>query len=342
MTNSTTMTQSVNAPKKKNSFFSKPLFKQSLKSNWVLWLIMTLGSAFIFIVINFAIGTKQIFTNIDMNQVSVYVKDEGMSWLQILGLLEQMGFSLSRIQVMSQIDLNSVMCELIYKIAGVLLPMVFIMITANKLIAAQVSDGSMAYVLSTPTNRKTVVRTQYIFLLLCIVAMYIVITISALASEGIAHSILVHNTLQKNPEATITPWMPVRTILYCVGSFVAMFGLMGICFGASAWFNKSSNSIAVGGGVCILSFLCCILGLFGHEVFVAVGVGVKAMYFFNYLSLFTLIDTTSMSNFAKSFYPDMNVNISYDWIWELCILVAIGALFAFIGARRFVKKDLPL
>lgn len=327
--------------KHRNSFFSKPLFKQSLKSNWVLWLVMTLGSAFIFIVINFAIGTKQIFTNIDMNQVSVYVKDEEMSWLQILGLLEKMGFSLSRIQVMSQIDLNSVLSELIYKIAGVLLPMVFIMITANKLIAAQVSDGSMAYVLSTPTNRRTVVRTQYIFLFLAVTAMYIIITLSALGSEGIAHSILLKNMRAKDPTFD-QPWIPLRTLLYCLGSYVAMFGLLGLCFGASAWFNKSKNSIAVGGGICILSFLCCILGLFGNEVFVAVGVGVRAMYFFNYLSLFTLIDTNSMSNFAKSFYPSLDVAISYDWIWELGILAGIGVIFAFVGARRFVRKDLPL
>lgn len=326
--------------KKKGKFISKPLFKQSFKSTWVLWLIMTLGSAFIFVIINFAIGTRQIFTNIEMNQVTVYVKDEGLNWLQILGLLEKMGFSLSRIQVMSQIDLNSVMSELIYKIAGVLLPMVFIMITANKLIAAQVSDGSMAYVLSTPTNRKTVVRTQYIFLLAALVAMYLVITVSAIASEGIAHGILVHNMRQKDPTFN-QAWMPLRTILYCVGSFVAMFGLMGICFGASAWFNKSNNSVAVGGGMCILSFLACILGLFGNEVFVAVGVGVKAMYFFNYLSLFTLIDTNSMSSFAKSFM-DPDVTRSFNWIWELGILLVIGGVFAYLGGRRFVKKDLPL
>lgn len=326
---------------KQNSFMSKPLFKQSFKSNWVLWLIMTLGSAFIFIIINFAIGTKQIFTNIDMATVSVYVQDEGMSWLQILGLLEKMGFSLSRIEVMSQIDLNSVMSELIYKIAGVLLPMVFIMITANKLIAAQVSDGSMAYVLSTPTNRKTVVRTQYIFLLVSIIAMYLVITVAALSSEGIAHAILVKNMRMVNPNFD-EPWIPTRTLLYCLGSFVAMFGLLGICFGASAWFNKSKNSTAVGGGVCIVSFLACILGLFGNEVFVAVGVGVKGMYAFNYLSLFTLVDTDSMSKFAKSSYEMFGVDPSYDWIWKLCILLVIGVVFAFVGARRFVKKDLPL
>ena len=322
--------------KKRSKFISVPLFKQSFKSLFVLWLAMTIGSAFIFVVINVAVGSKNIFTNIDMDAVSAYVKDEGLSWLKILGLLEKMGFSLSRIQVMSQIDLNSILNELIYKIAGILLPMIYVMICANRLIAAQVSDGSMAYILSTPTNRKTVVRTQYLFMLLSIFAMYLVIFASAYTSEAISNAI----QMAKNPDA-ISSWNPLLTPLFCFGSFLSIFALGGIAFGASAFFNKSSNSVAVGGGACIISFLCCILGLFGNEVFVAVGIGVKAMNFFNYLSIFTLVDNTSMSAFAKA-VSGLDVQISFNWIWELGILIAIGLGFAFAGGYHFVKKDLPL
>lgn len=321
---------------RKGKFISLPLFKQSFKSLFVLWLALTIGSAFIFVVINVAIGSKNIFTNIDMDSVSAYVKDEGLSWLKILGLLEKMGFSLARIQTMSQIDLNSIMNELIYKIAGVLLPMIYVMLCANKLIAAQVSDGSMAYILSTPTNRKTVVRTQYLFMLLSIFAMYLVIFTAAYSSEAINNAIQMKN----NPDAVST-WNPLLTPLFCLGSFLSIFALGGIAFGASAFFNKSTYSIAVGGGACIVSFLCCILGLFGNEVFVAVGIGVKAMGIFNYLSIFTLVDNNSMSAFAKA-VTGLDAQISYDWIWELGILLVIGLGFAFAGGYRFTKKDLPL
>ncbi len=321
---------------RKEKFISKPLFKQSLKSLLGLWIALMIGSAFIFIVINIAIGSKNIFTNIDMEGVSAYVKDEDLSWLKILGLLEQMGFSLSRIQIMSQIDLNSILNELIYKIAGVLLPMIYVMLCANRLIAMQVSDGSMAYILSTPTNRKTVVRTQYLFLFLSILAMYVVIFSTAYTSEIISNVIEMH----KHPDAQST-WNALTTPLFCFGSFLSIYALGGIAFGASAFFNKSSYSIAVGGGACIISFLCCILGLFGNEVFVAVGIGVKAMSFFNYLSIFTLVDNTSMSAFSKA-VAGLDVQISYNWIWELGILIVIGAVFAYIGGRHFTKKDLPL
>ncbi len=321
---------------RKNKFISVPLFKQSFKSLFVLWLALTIGSALIFVVINIAIGSKNIFTNINMDAVSIYVKEEGLSWLKILGLLEKMGFSLSRIQTMSQIDLNSIMNELVYKIAGVLLPMIYVMLCANSLIAAQVSDGSMAYILSTPTNRKTVVRTQYLFMLLSIFAMYLVIFTAAYSSEAINNAIQVHN----NPDAT-SSWNPLLTPLFCLGSFLSIFALGGIAFGASAFFNKSNYSIAVGGGACILSFLSCIMGLFGNEVFVAVGIGVKAMGIFNYLSIFSLVDNDSMSAFAKAM-AGLDAQISFAWIWKLGILVVIGLGFAFAGGYRFTKKDLPL
>ncbi len=321
---------------KKKQFISRPLFKQSMKSLLGLWIALMVGSAFIFIAINLAIGSKNLFTNIDMDSVTAYVKDESLSWLKILGLLEKMGFSLSRIQIMSQIDLNSILNELVYKIAGVLLPMIYVMIAANKLIAAQVSDGSMAYVLSTPTNRKTVIRTQYIFLLFTVTIMYLAITVAAVASEGISFAVAKAN----NPDQSGS-WNPTTTLLFCLGSYLAIFALSGICFGASCFFNKSSNSVAVGGGACIVSFLCCILGLFGNEVFVAVGIGVKAMSIFNYLSIFTLVDNSSMSAFAKAL-AGYDVAISFTWIWKLAILVAIGVVFAMIGGRKFVKKDLPL
>ena len=161
---------------------------------------------------------------------------------------------------------------------------------------------------------------------------YIAVTVAAVASELISYLTSV---------GTIEGYNPLTTLLFCLGSFLAMFALAGICFGASSFFNKSSNSVAVGGGACILSFLCCILGLFGNEVFVAVGIGVKAMSAFNYLSLFTLVDNTSMSAFSKA-VQGYDVAISYDWTWKLAILVVIGGVFAYVGGRRFVKKDLPL
>lgn len=326
--------------KTKKTFFSWPLFKQSLKANWLLWLLLSVGSAAIFVIINLVIGSKKIFVNIDMNAVSLYVQDEGLSWLVLLGFLEQMGFSLNRIQTLSQIDLNAIMNDLIYKITGVLLPMIYVMIVSNKLIASQVSDGSMAYILSTPTNRKKVLRTQYLFLIISLVSMYLIITTGALVSEGVANAIL--KSQYGEEAASPLAYRLIRTILYCFGSMMAIFGLSGICFGASAFCNKSNKSIAIGGGVSVLCFICCILGLFGNKVFVAVGIGVQSMNFFNYMTLFTLIDTENINAFCKAINGMTGGNMNFIWLIELGILFVIGILGAFIGSFHFVKKDLPL
>lgn len=327
----------MEATKKRNKhqFVSRPLFIQTLKANWLLWVLLTAGSAAIFFIINIVVCSRNIFTNVDMNKVSVYVTDEGLSWLQILGLLEQMGFNLSRIEVMSRIDLNSIISDLSYKIAGVLLPMIYVMITANSLIASQVTSGSMAYVLSTPTTRKTVVRTSFLYLLSALVAMYLVVTGSALISETIAGAIRVAN-------GGISNMIPLRTVLLCFSSFMAMFALGGICFGASAFFNKSNNSIALGGGVCVLCFIACILGLFGSQVFVSVGIGVQAMNIFNYATLFTLVDCDSIGAFSKAVSGVEDVAISFDWIWKCGILLGVGVVFSLAGSIVFLKKDLPL
>ena len=70
--------------KKRKQFISKPLFLQSLSSLKVIWIALSAGAALIFIIINLAIGSKNIFTNIDMSSVSTYVKDENLNWNQLI------------------------------------------------------------------------------------------------------------------------------------------------------------------------------------------------------------------------------------------------------------------
>ena len=320
---------------KKGGILSLPLLKQSIQANWLLWLLLTIGSCTIFFVINVVVCSRNIFTNVDMNSVSTYVSEENLSWLQILGMLEQMGFSLTRIEVMSRIDLNSILSDLVYKIVGVLLPMIYVMVVSNGLIVNQVNSGSMAYVLSTPTSRRKVVFTSFFFLFASLVLMYVAITSIALLSEFIAGVMRVANGGERNMNV-------LRTVLLCYSSFAALFAISGVCFGASAFFNKSKNAIAVGGGVCVICFLCCILGLFGNKVFVSVGIGVEAMNVFNYGSLFTFIDTESVKNFSYFVYGNPDAEMSLSWVWETLVLLGIGIVCSIIGSVKFLKKDLPL
>lgn len=205
-----------------------------------------------------------------------------------------------------------------YRIAGLLLPMVYIIMTCNSLIAGQVDSGSMAYVLSTPIKRKKVARTQMMYMVLSLLAMYILLTITSL----ICTYIVTRGASEFDISYT-------HMILFNVGAFCTMFAVSGICFLCSAWYNRSKTAISVGGGITMLSLVCTIMGLFGSKVVPSI-IRISAMDYFNYASIISLFDTVSI------------LNGTTDFIWKLAILIVLGLILYSIGIVKFDKKDLPL
>lgn len=313
--------------KKKRPIFSWPLFVQSIKANWVFWLIITLGTSAIMIIINIVVGTTRIAKSIDMTVVNQYITDENMNWLQILGLLYTMGFSLNKIQMMATMDFTAILNQLIYNVAALLLPLVYVVVVGNKLICAQVDSGSMAYIVSTPTNRGRIIRTQGLFFLLSLLAMYLIVGGASVASEAIAYGAKA---------------IPIRSTLLNLGLFVTVLGLGGVCFLGSCLFNRTNHSFAFGGGISIFSFIANVLAIFGSTTFVNLGVGVKAMSYFSYVSLVSLFDTTSIDLFSKYLAGRDGGEFSLVWLYKLLamLVIAIGCFIA--GNEVFKKKDLPL
>ena len=206
--------------------------------------------------------------------------------------------------------------SIFYRIAGLLLPMVFVIMTANSLLAGQVDSGSMAYVLSTPTKRRTVSVTQMTYLLFALFSMFALLTVVSV----IAVWIVGGNNFAINFS---------EILLFNLGAFLTMFAIAGFCFMCSAIFNRTKHSLSIGGGLTIFSLVCTILGLFGSSV-VPSAMRISQMNFFNYLSLITFFDTTDI------------LTGSMDWLWKFGILLAVGIVTIIIGVFRFDKKDLPL
>ena len=216
------------------------------------------------------------------------------------------------------IDLNIdhlVVGTIFYKIAGLLLPLVYVIVTANSLLAGQVDSGSMVYVLSTPTKRKVVTLTQISFLVMSLFVMYLIILLSG----------IIAIQLVNNPNLMIT--VSDITIL-TIGAFITMFSIAGINFLTSAWFDKSKNATGLGGGISIFFLVSTILGLLGSEV-IPTAIRIDSLNFFNYFSLITLYDVISV----------LEGNINY---LNFAILIFIGSLCFAIGHLKFNKKDLPL
>ena len=141
--------------------FSKTIFKQTFKSNWKLWAIFTIAMVALSSVIIAVFDPQKITTIASIVEDipgSGMFKDTITQMASVLGILS-----------------NS-----FYSMQGVLIPLIFIVMTANSLVAAQVDRGSMAYLLSTPTTRGKVVRTQAAFLILAVFCMVAVVTMAGL------------------------------------------------------------------------------------------------------------------------------------------------------------------
>lgn len=220
------------------------------------------------------------------------------------------------LEEIGQADLYTLIVgSIFYKLAGLLLPIIYMIMASNNLISGQVDSGSMAYVLSTSTKRSTVVFTQGLYLIGSLLAMFALTT----ATGCVCLSLVTEEV-----ELTYT-----NLILLNVGAFLVLLALSGLCFFTSCVFDRSKRSMAIGGGLSIFALVAAMLGLFGSPVIPSV-VRLDALNHFNYATIISLFDVISIIDGTDTF------------LWKFVILGAAGILGYLIGSLRFTKKDLPL
>lgn len=234
------------------------------------------------------------------------------------GLLEELPENVSNaLKELGELNIYSlVIGEIFYRIAGLLLPIIFVIMCSSNLISSQVDSGSMAYVLSTPTKRKTVTLTQIVYLVSSIFVMCCLTTITSVVCLALVQS----------SEITLTY---SQILLFNLGSFITLFAISGICFLSSCWFNRNKQAMSCGGGLSMFFLVATILGLFGSKVMPS-AIRIEAMNYFNYVSIITLFDTMSIIDGTLSF------------LWKWAILLIIGIATYAVGVIKFNKKDLPL
>lgn len=205
--------------------------------------------------------------------------------------------------------------SIFYKLAGLLLPIIYMIMASNNLIAGQVDSGSMAYVLSTSTKRITVVFTQAVYLVGSLFAMFCLTT---------ATGCVCLSVVSEEVELTYG-----NLILLNLGAFLVLFALSGLCFFTSCVFDRSKRSMALGGGLSIFALVAAMLGLFGSPVIPSV-VRLEALNYFNYATIISLFDVISIMSGTSAF------------VWKFVILAVCGIVGYVVGSVRFIKKDLPL
>ena len=244
------------------------------------------------------------------------IKDE--LYLSVAGsLLDKLPENVSEgIHELGTMDLYGLIIgSIFFKMAGLLLPIIYVIMVSNSLIASQIDTGSMAYVLSTSTRRKEVTFTQGLFLISSLFLMFVCTTITSCVCFKIAN--------------VTTDLTYTKLILINLGAFITLFAISGINYLTSCIFDRSKKAMALGGGISMFFLVATMLGLFGSPVIPSV-VRISALNNFNYVSLISLFDVVSI------------LDCGYDFIYKLVILLVVGLVGYITGSIYFEKKDLPL
>ena len=220
----------------------------------------------------------------------------------------------------SMLDMTrSLLFTIFYGMMTTILPGIYVLVTANKLLASQVDRGSMAYVLATPTKRSTVTFTQAFYLVNSLVAMFAVQTIAHLATNAakpIALGELGYTMLRGDLSSKMIAQVNLSALMVCIA-------LSAVCFMFSGIFSSSKYSIGLSGTFVGVSILANMLAMFGN-------LGVDGLKNFKYLTI-------------CSFYDYQSVLFSgNEWITKLIFPAAIAVAAFGIGELCFSKKDLPL
>ena len=234
-------------------------------------------------------------------------------------MLEMMGVSSNLVESMSEMDPTAMLNQMYFTIMSLLPILLFIIFAGNALVVDQVDKGSMAYILSTPTKRSAVVITQAIFM---IVAPFIMVG-CAFITKLIACSAFIG-------EVDVAKYAALYGGLYLPTEAMA-----SICYLASCIFNLSKYALGLGGGLNVWFFICSLLGMFGSEDMVNMGMGVEELGMFNRLSLVGLFDINALGTVGSG-------DVDYAFVPKLIALVVVAIACYVIGAIRFQKKDLPL
>ena len=214
---------------------------------------------------------------------------------------------------------QSLLFTIFYGMMTTILPGIYVLVTSNKLIASQVDRGSMAYVLSTPIKRSTVVITQIIFMVSSLILMFTIQTAAHIAVNQI--STLSLNSLSYNQlSGDLTTAMIIKVNLSALLVCIAM---AGVCFMFSGIFNTTKFTIGLSGIFVGESILANMLAMFGS-------LGVKGLDNFKYATICSFYDYQSV------------LTSDNDWIIKMIFPLAIAIITFLIGGIVFRKKDLPL
>lgn len=324
----------MDANSKVTKVFSSPLMKQNLKSNIILIVVILFIMVMMSNVVNLAMSIMQTDSaDVDASQF----QEELAPYMQAMAgynamngtnlspqdmmetMLESMGVPVDMVERMSDMDTTAMLNRMYFTVIGLLPIFILIVVLGNSLLANQVDSGSMAYVLSTPTQRSAVAVTQAVFMIAVPLVMITIVCLSRIATSFIFYD-------EVNVPAIVARF---------AGMYVLVEAVAGLCYLGSCLFSQSKKALAFGGGFATWFFLASLLGMFGSDTLLDMGIGVEELGIFNRLTLIGLYDIDALGTVGTD-------TVDTVFIWKLAALAMVAVICYAAGAVRFQKKDLPL
>lgn len=130
--------------------FNKPIFKQCIRSHGKIWAMFTFVMCLILSICSWSFDAGAFGAVANAVEGTAFA-DAAKNFTSFLGSLDSY-----------------------YKMVAVLLGMVYVIITSTNLVVDEVDSGSMAYTLSTPVRRSSVVFTKMVFMIGSVVLMFVI------------------------------------------------------------------------------------------------------------------------------------------------------------------------
>ncbi|WIV13321.1 ABC transporter permease [Proteiniborus sp. MB09-C3] len=264
---------------------STPLYKHGIKGGWRLWIILAAVITMYFTII-----------------VTMFDPELGAA-------LSEFAKAMPELMSMFGMDyagttLVGFMSSYLYGFIMLVFPMVFSILTANRLVARQIDRGAMAYILASPISRKKIAYTQAS--VLC-TGVFMLILFSTLVGITAA-KIFFPGELEIG-----------KFLMLNLGTLALQLFISSICFICSCIFNDTKFSVSFGAGIPSLCFIIQMIANVGDKLKNA-----------KYATFFTLFNTEGILAREVSAY------------WGIAILFA-GALILYASSIIvFSKKDIPV
>lgn len=198
-------------------------------------------------------------------------------------------------------NLNQFLIDTIYGFCFLLIPMIFEIVAARRLMVKMVRDGMMVWILSTPNSRSRVGATQAVFLVSSL-AFQTVVTIAV----GIGAMLFF---VPQDMEL-------VGYLRMNLGAFLLHFMLGGFCFFISCTANGNKSYYRITVGVLGTFFVMHLLGNLGGF-----------LSYLQYVTIFSLCQPQKIL---------MGENKAYLF---MTVMGLLGVLFYWGGVQKFKKKN---